>query len=50
MFIYTREEVQKMRPGTISSKDEENLMVDKGAVSKKMTSNTLPSASVPKNC
>lgn len=39
-----------MRPGTISSKDEDNLMVDKGVVSKKMTSDTLPSASVPKNC
>ncbi|XP_056170339.1 auxin response factor 2 isoform X1 [Syzygium oleosum] len=50
MFIYSREEVQKMRPGTISSRDEDNLMVDKGSVSKKMTSDTLPSASVPKNC
>ncbi|XP_039161481.1 auxin response factor 2A isoform X2 [Eucalyptus grandis] len=50
IFIYTREEVQKMKPGTISAKDEDNLMVDEGVFSKKMTSDTLPSASDPKNC
>ncbi|XP_048137679.1 auxin response factor 2A [Rhodamnia argentea] len=48
--IYTREEVQKMNPRTISSKDEDNLMVDEGVVSKKMTLDVLPSASVAKNC
>jgi len=39
-----------MKPGTISAKDEDNLMVDEGVFSKKMTSDTLPSASDPKNC
>ncbi|XP_021814726.1 auxin response factor 2B [Prunus avium] len=51
IFIYTREEVQKMNPGTLNSHGEENLsLVAEGADAREGKSQPLPSASTPGKC
>ncbi|MBA0593132.1 hypothetical protein Gorai_010091 [Gossypium raimondii] len=45
--IYTREEVQKMKPGSLSSKGEDNSVSTGGVDGKEMM---CPSASSAENC
>ncbi|KAK9278040.1 hypothetical protein L1049_027597 [Liquidambar formosana] len=50
IFIYTREEVQRMNPGTLNSKGEENPSVAEGMDAKEVKHLSLPLASSPENC
>ncbi|KAA8542056.1 hypothetical protein F0562_023208 [Nyssa sinensis] len=50
IFIYTKEEVQRMNPGTLSSKGEENSSVVEGMDAKEVKDLPLPSASIQENC
>lgn len=45
IFIYTREEVQKMNPGSLSSKTEENPPSAEGLDAKEAKHTPHPSAS-----
>ena len=49
IFIYTREEVQKMSPGTLSSHGEGCQAVAE-VINAKEKAQPLPSLSVPENC
>uniref|UniRef100_A0A5B6YQR1 Auxin response factor n=1 Tax=Davidia involucrata TaxID=16924 RepID=A0A5B6YQR1_DAVIN len=49
IFIYTKEEVQRMNPGTLSSKGEENSLAAEGMDAKEVKDQPLPSASGPEN-
>ncbi|KAF5743655.1 auxin response factor 2 [Tripterygium wilfordii] len=49
IFIYTREEVQKMNPGTLNSKVEESLSLMEGRDGKDTKHVPIPSASSPNN-
>ncbi|KAA8540625.1 hypothetical protein F0562_024456 [Nyssa sinensis] len=49
IFIYTKEEVQRMNPGTLSSKGEENSSVAEGMEAKEVKDLPLHSASSPEN-
>lgn len=42
IFIYTREEVQKMNPGTLNSKGDENLLDAEGMDAKELKCLPLP--------
>ncbi|KAF5957255.1 hypothetical protein HYC85_004480 [Camellia sinensis] len=48
--IYTREEVQRMNPGTLNSKGEENSLLGEGMDGKEMKNALLPRVSVPEKC
>ncbi|GFZ08031.1 hypothetical protein Acr_19g0009680 [Actinidia rufa] len=48
--IYTREEVQRMNPGTVTSKCEENSLVGEGTDDKEVKNSTLPLVSNPDKC
>ncbi|GMP34275.1 hypothetical protein CsSME_00007213 [Camellia sinensis var. sinensis] len=48
--IYTREEVQRMNPGTLNSKGEENSLLGEGMDGKEMKNALLPTVSVPEKC
>ncbi|XP_044493331.1 auxin response factor 2B-like [Mangifera indica] len=50
IFIYTREEVQKMKPGSLLSKGDENLSVGEGADAKEVKHQSFPSACNGENC
>jgi hypothetical protein len=50
IFIYTREEVQKMIPGTLNSKVGEYLSVAEGGDAKEVKSQPLSSASTAEKC
>uniref|UniRef100_A0A5B6YQ85 Auxin response factor n=1 Tax=Davidia involucrata TaxID=16924 RepID=A0A5B6YQ85_DAVIN len=50
IFIYTKEEVQRMNPGTLSSKGEENSSVAEDMDAKEAKDLPLPSASRAENC
>ncbi|KDP22546.1 hypothetical protein JCGZ_26377 [Jatropha curcas] len=50
IFIYTREEVQKMNPGTLNSKGDENLLEVDGVDAKEVKRLPLPSAHSTENC
>lgn len=49
IFIYTREEVQKMSPGTLNSHGEGN-QVSVEVMDAKEKPQTLPLSSIPANC
>lgn len=49
IFIYTREEVQKMSPGTLNSHGEGNQSSAE-VIDAKEKSQTLPLSSIPENC
>ena len=50
VYIYTREEVKRMLPGTLSSKNEENSLVGEGNDDKD-AKNLIPSSdSSPEKC
>ncbi|XP_057474375.1 auxin response factor 2B-like [Actinidia eriantha] len=48
--IYTREEVQRMNPGTLISKSEENSLVGEGTDDKEVKNSTSPLAPSPEKC
>ncbi|XP_057465941.1 auxin response factor 2B-like [Actinidia eriantha] len=48
--IYTREEVQRMNPGTVTLKCEENSLVGEGTDDKEVKISTLPLVSNPEKC
>lgn len=50
IFIYTREEVQRMNPGTLNSKGEEYSSVAEGLDAKEVKNLLRPSASSPDDC
>ncbi|XP_077212132.1 auxin response factor 2B-like [Tasmannia lanceolata] len=51
IFIYTRDEVQRMNPGTLSPRVEENLVFTEPKATAKETKSQLPSpADNPENC
>lgn len=51
IYIYTREEVQRMNPGTLNSKNEENpVMAAENMDAKEVKRQPLPSTSNPENC
>ncbi|KAJ0113678.1 hypothetical protein Patl1_01308 [Pistacia atlantica] len=50
IFIYTREEVQKMKPGSLLSKGDENLSIGESADAKEVKHQSLPSACNGENC
>ncbi|KAL4634615.1 hypothetical protein ACB092_04G212600 [Castanea dentata] len=50
IFIYTREEVQKMNPGTLNSKGGEFQSSAEGGDVKEAKSQTLPPASIAEKC
>ncbi|KAH7578516.1 hypothetical protein ACOSP7_000177 [Xanthoceras sorbifolium] len=50
IYIYTREEVQKMKPGSLSSKCEENPLTADGVDAKEVKHVSLPSALNAENC
>jgi hypothetical protein len=45
IYIYPKEEIQKMRPGTLSSKNEENHSATEGADAQETKSQLNQSAS-----
>lgn len=47
IFIYTREEVQKMKPGNLNLKAEQNLPFEEGMDVEEVKSRTLASATGP---
>ncbi|GMQ09546.1 hypothetical protein CsSME_00052878 [Camellia sinensis var. sinensis] len=49
IFIYTREEVQRMNPGTLNSKSEECSLGGEGMDEKEVKNLSSPSVSSPKN-
>ncbi|KAJ7945633.1 Auxin response factor [Quillaja saponaria] len=49
IFIYPKEEVQKMSPGTLSSKGEENQLISEVADAKEVKCHTLHPVSTPDN-
>ncbi|XP_059643079.1 auxin response factor 2B-like [Cornus florida] len=49
IFIYTKDEVQRMNPGTLNSKCEENPPVVEGMDAKELQNLPLPPASSPEN-
>lgn len=48
IFIYTREEVQKMNPGSLNLKGDENPSIE-GEEAKEIKSQAVPSMSVPES-
>nr|AAP06759.1 auxin response factor-like protein [Mangifera indica] len=50
IFIYTREEVQKMKPGSSLSKGDENLSIGEGTEAKEVKHQSVPSACNDENC
>ena len=50
IVIYTREEVQKIKPGTLNSKGNENPSVVEGGDAKEAKHRPATSASSPSNC
>ncbi|EEF51702.1 Auxin response factor, putative [Ricinus communis] len=50
IFIYTREEVQKMNPGTLNSKGDEHLLDVDGVDAKEVKCVPLPPAQSTENC
>ena len=50
IYIYTREEVQRMNPGTLNSKNEGNPPVAEGTDAKEVKRQPLSSTSNPENC
>ncbi|KAF9623015.1 hypothetical protein IFM89_035996 [Coptis chinensis] len=51
IFIYTREEVQKMNPGALNSRVDENPVIAEERIGDKETiSMPVPSATSPENC
>lgn len=50
IFIYTREEVQKMNPGTLNSKGGEFQSAAEGGDVKEAKSQTFPPASTAEKC
>nr|XP_027122786.1 auxin response factor 2A-like [Coffea arabica]XP_027122787.1 auxin response factor 2A-like [Coffea arabica] len=50
IFIYTREEVQRMNPGTLNSRGEEQSSVAEGLDAKEVKNLLHPSASSPDDC
>ncbi|XP_055825060.1 auxin response factor 2B [Solanum dulcamara] len=49
IFIYTKEEVQRMNPGTLNSKGEDNSSVAEGSEAKEVKNLQLPSDSSPED-
>ncbi|GFZ17321.1 auxin response factor 2 [Actinidia rufa] len=50
IYIYTREEVKRMLPGTLSSKNEDNSLVGEGNDDKEVKNLLLSSESSPEKC
>ncbi|KAJ8752611.1 hypothetical protein K2173_005500 [Erythroxylum novogranatense] len=50
IFIYTKDEVQKMNPGTLNSKCNDNLLDPDDMDAKEVKYQRLPLASTPENC
>jgi hypothetical protein len=50
IVIYTREEVQRIKPGTLNSRVNENSSGVEGEDAKEAKHLPLPSASSPLNC
>ncbi|KAG2678403.1 hypothetical protein I3843_11G001000 [Carya illinoinensis] len=50
IFIYTREEVQKMNPGTLDSKGGDNQLVGEGGNANEVKSQPLSFTSTPEKC
>ena len=50
IYIYTREEVKRMLPGTLSSKNEDNSLIGEGNDDKEVKNLLLSSESSPEKC
>ncbi|VFQ87225.1 unnamed protein product [Cuscuta campestris] len=50
IYIYTKEEVQRMNPGTLNSKGEDTSSVAEGLDSREVKSSHIPSASSAEDC
>lgn len=50
IFIYTREEVQRMNPKALNSRSEENSLVGEGMDEKEMRNLQPSSVSSPEKC
>lgn len=50
IYIYTREEVQRMNPGTLNSKNDDNPSVAEGMDAKEVKRQPVPLTSNLENC
>nr|GME14386.1 auxin response factor 2-like [Ipomoea batatas] len=50
IYIYTKEEVQRMNPGTLNSKDEDTSSVAEGLDTREVKNSQIPSACSAEEC